>query len=233
MGEPAAARHDKHTPHIWRYTLIGVLTLAPLWVTWLVFDFILGLLFRLGSPWVGALARAARPWSEALADGLLHPWFRFVLAVLITIVLLYTVGWAASRVVGKRLLALIEALLRRVPLADTIYGATKKLIAVMREPPSGVQRVVLINFPSREMKTIGFVTRVMKDSVGGRELAAVYVPTAPNPTSGYIEIVPLDDLTPTEWTVDEAMRFIMTGGTNAPDAVAFGDRRAVVRTPDA
>lgn len=78
------------------------------------------------------------------------------------------------------------------------------------------------------MKTIGFVTRVMKDRATGRDLAAVYEPTAPNPTSGYIEIVPVDDLTPTEWSVDEAMRFIMTGGTNAP-----ADLRFTAAAPDA
>lgn len=228
MTPEAAAPSGKRTAHFWRHVLIGLLTLAPLWVTWIVFDFILGLLHRLGSPWVAGLARAVRPWSEALAESLLHPWFRFVLAVLITLALLYTVGWTASRVVGKRLLALLETLLKRVPLAHTIYGATKKLIAVMREPPSGVQRVVLINFPAREMKTIGFVTRVMKDRATGRDLAAVYEPTAPNPTSGYIEIVPVDDLTPTEWSVDEAMRFIMTGGTNAP-----ADLRFTAAAPDA
>jgi uncharacterized membrane protein len=71
------------------------------------------------------------------------------------------------------------------------------------------------------MKAVGLVTRVMTDRDSGESLAAVYVPTSPNPTSGYIEIVPVADLVPTDWTLDEAMSFIMTGGTTSPDTVSF------------
>ena len=71
------------------------------------------------------------------------------------------------------------------------------------------------------MKAVGFVTRVMRDPNTDAELAAVYVPTSPNPTSGYIEIVPLKDVVQTDWTVEEAMAFVITGGTNAPEELAF------------
>jgi uncharacterized membrane protein len=207
--------------HCWRYIIFGVLTLAPLWVTWLVFEFVLGLLYRFGLPWVSALARGVRPISGALSDLLLHPASRFALAVVITLTLLYLVGLAATRVVGKRLIERLEALLARLPLVHAIYGATKRFISAVREQPPGLQRVVLINFPSSQMKAVGFVTRVLTDQTTGREIAAVYVPTSPNPTSGYIEIVPVEDVVSTDWTVEEAMRFVMTGGTNAPAQVRF------------
>jgi uncharacterized membrane protein len=71
------------------------------------------------------------------------------------------------------------------------------------------------------MKTVGLVTRFLKDTNTGRELAAVYVPTTPNPTSGYLEIVPLDQVTSTDWTVDEALAFIMSGGAVAPDSMNY------------
>jgi uncharacterized membrane protein len=61
----------------------------------------------------------------------------------------------------------------------------------------------------------------MCDETSGRELAVVYVPTSPNPTSGYIEIVPLEDVVQTGWTMEEAMSFVMTGGANAPDRVRY------------
>jgi uncharacterized membrane protein len=61
----------------------------------------------------------------------------------------------------------------------------------------------------------------MRDDTTGRELAVVYVPTSPNPTSGYIEIVPLEKVVQTDWTMEEAMSFVMTGGTNAPDRVRY------------
>ena len=82
-------------------------------------------------------------------------------------------------------------------------------------------RVVLIDFPHTEMKTLGFVTRVMREAGTGRELAAVYVPTTPNPTSGYLEIVPVEKITPTDWNVDQAMSFIISGGAVAPDTIPF------------
>jgi uncharacterized membrane protein len=71
------------------------------------------------------------------------------------------------------------------------------------------------------MKSVGFVTRVLKDEHTGADLAAVYVPTTPNPTSGYLEIVPVAQLTPTSWTIDEAMSFIISGGAVSPEKVPF------------
>ncbi len=71
------------------------------------------------------------------------------------------------------------------------------------------------------MKTVGLVTRTFHDMVTRRELVAVYVPTTPNPTSGYLEIVPVSDLTLTNWTLDEAMTFIVSGGAIAPDEINF------------
>ena len=78
-----------------------------------------------------------------------------------------------------------------------------------------------------QMKSIGFVTRVMREQGTGRELAAVYVPTTPNPTSGYLEIVPVEKMTPTDWTVDQAMSFIISGGAVAPDFIPFSVPKSV------
>lgn len=211
-------------PHAQRYLLTGLLALLPLWVTWLVFNFALGILSRLGRPWVQGFARGlGRVWPGG-AEVLLTPFFESALAVILTLLGLYTLGWATSRVFGKRLLEWFESLLARVPLVNGIYGAAKKVLAAFQSKPEGVQRVVLINFPSREMKAVGLVTRTVVDEVSGRELAVVYVPTAPNPTSGYMEIVPVENLVSLDWTIDEAMRFILTGGTSSPDRIAFESR---------
>ncbi len=208
-------------PHFLRYLLIGFFTVAPLWVTWFVLDFVFSLLARTGAPLLRGLAMGLRPWSEPLADWLIHPTVQYLLAALVTLGGLYLVGVVTSLVVGRQLLALMERALARLPLVQTIYGATKRFLETMREPPVPGQRVVLISFPSPEMKAVGFVTKVMTDPDTGRKLAAVYVPTSPNPTSGYIEIVPLDDVVQTDWSVEEAMSFVMTGGTNAPDRLRF------------
>ena len=111
--------------------------------------------------------------------------------------------------------------IHRIPLVQTVYGAIKKFISVLQTKPDNVQRVVLIEFPSPQMKTVGFVTRVLTDQRTGKQLAAVYVPTTPNPTSGYLEIVPLENLVATDWSMDEAMTFIISGGAVAPDHIQY------------
>ncbi len=133
-------------------------------------------------------------------------------------VALYLVGLAASFVFGQRLLAAFESLISRIPLVHTIYGGTKKLMTLMQNKPGSTQRVVLIGFPSPTLKTIGFVTRTFVDA-DGREMAAVYVPTTPNPTGGYLEIAAVEDLIATDWTVDQAMAFILSGGAAGPDTL--------------
>ena len=100
-------------------------------------------------------------------------------------------------------------------------GCASQLLDILQTKPDGTQRVVLIDFPHTQMKSIGFVTRVMREQGTGRELAAVYVPTTPNPTSGYLEIVPVELITPTDWSVDQAMSFIISGGAVSPDSIPF------------
>ncbi|WP_346950084.1 DUF502 domain-containing protein [Dyella sp.] len=202
-----------------RYLLTGLLTFIPLWVTWLVFKFVLGLLAGIGTPVVGALVGAVGQASPALGTSLNRGWLLFVLALVLTVLALYLLGWLANRVIGQRLLEAFDGLLARIPLVQTIYGGTKKLMAVLQQKPSGVQRVVLIDFPRQGMKVVGFVTRVMIEEGTGREMAAVYIPTTPNPTGGYLEVVPVDELTPTDWTMDQAMAFIISGGAVAPDTL--------------
>jgi len=207
--------------HIGRYILIGFFTVAPLWVTWLVFDFLFSLLAKTGSPFLRAGARMVRPFSELLADWLVNPSVQYVLAAALTLIGLYVVGLLTSMVVGRQLIAAVERLVARLPGVQTIYGATKRFLQTLHKPPVTGQRVVLIAFPSPEMKAVGLVTKVFTDADTGEELAAVYVPTSPNPTSGYIEIVPMREVVQTDWSMEEAMTFVMTGGTNAPDTVRF------------
>jgi len=211
----------RFTPHMQRYLLTGVLTVIPIWITWLVFEFIFKQLSGMGMPWVRALARGLRPTQPALSEWLVASWFHSALAVVLTLLALYLLGWITTLVIGKRLIGLVDWVMNRIPLVQTIYGGVKKLLTALQQKPDRVQRVVLISFPTPEMKTVGFVTRVLRDHRTGKELAAVYVPTTPNPTSGYLEIVPLDKLVSTDWTIDEAMTFIISGGAVAPDKIHY------------
>ena len=203
----------------WFFT--GLLTLLPIWLVWIVFKFVLTLLSQISAPLVGPLSgRLAAAWPAVLG-WLDDPWAQSAIAVVATLAVIVAVGALARRVVGQRMLAWFEALIARIPLLKTVYGSARQLLDLLQKKPDGTQRVVLIDFPHREMKCVGFVTRVIREQGTGRELAAVYVPTTPNPTSGYLEVVPVDRLTPTDWTVDEAMSFIISGGAVSPDTMPF------------
>lgn len=210
--------------HFQRYLLTGLLTVFPLWLTVIVFQFVLTHLSRLGAPLVDAIGAGIGTALPELGAAFDVEWLRFVLAIVVTVGALYGLGWLANKVFGRRLLEAVDSLMERIPLVQTIYGGTKKLLRVLEKKPEGSQRVVLIEFPRPGVKAVGLVTRTLRDATTGIELAAVFVPTTPNPTSGYLEIIPVDELTPTDWTVDQAMAFIISGGAVSPDTVPY--RRA-------
>ena len=204
-----------------RAFLTGLLTLLPIWLVWIVFKFVFGLLSGLSAPVVApALVHLVRTDPEMLG-WLAAPWVQTAIALAATVGFVILVGLLARRVVGQKLLSWFERLIARIPLAKTIYGSARQLLDLLQTKPDGTQRVVLIDFPHNEMKSVGFVTRILRDELTGAELAAVYVPTTPNPTSGYLEVVPMDRLTPTDWNVDQAMTFIISGGAVSPDRIPF------------
>ncbi|MGE8232990.1 MAG: DUF502 domain-containing protein [Stenotrophomonas sp.] len=208
-------------PSLQRLFLTGLLTLLPIWLTWVVVKFVFVLLSGISSPLIVPLSeRIAASFPDYLG-WIKVEWMQDITALLATLLVILLVGILSRRVIGQQLLRWFGAVIRRIPLASIIYDSAKKLLDILQTKPGSTQRVVLIDFPHRDMKSIGLVTRVLKEQGSGRELAAVYVPTTPNPTSGYLEIVPVELLTPTDWTVDQAMSFIISGGAVAPDSVPF------------
>ncbi|MGY0328717.1 DUF502 domain-containing protein [Xylella fastidiosa subsp. multiplex] len=218
-------------PSLQRIFLTGLLTLLPVWLTWVVVKFVFSLLSGVSSPWVVPLSEriaASFPgylgWIQAL-------WVQNTIALGVTLLAILFVGTLSRRMIGQRLLRWFEAIMRRIPFASVIYDSARKLLDILQTQPGSTQRVVLIDFPHRDMKAVGLVTRVIRDRDTGQELAAVYVPTTPNPTSGYLEIVPVEQLTPTNWSVDQAMSFIISGGAVSPDSIPF--RRTTNQHEDA
>lgn len=221
-----------HHLRVQRYLITGLLTLLPLWLTWVVFSFVLQILSSISAPGITALTSSLAGTFPGALGWLDDSWVQFLIALVATVLLIYAVGFAANRVFGQRLLAVFERVITKVPLVQTIYGGTKKLLDLVSTKPEGAQRVVLVDFPHRDMKAVGLVTRTLRDDATGREYAAVYVPTTPNPTSGYLEVVPVDRLTPTDWSLDQAMAFIISGGAIAPDRIRFERDDAVPSTQD-
>jgi len=214
------AHGPAHRTSVQKVFLTGLLTLLPLWLTWVVVKFVFVLLSDISRPVIGPLLHDISIGNPALR-WLDQLWVQTALALIATIAVILLSGVMARRVIGQRLLRWFEVVIARIPLASIIYGSARKLLDILQTQPDGTQRVVLIDFPHNEMKSVGFVTRILREQGTGRELAAVYVPTTPNPTSGYLEVVPVEKLTPTDWTVDQAMSFIISGGAVAPDTIPF------------
>ena len=203
------------------YFITGLLTLIPIWLVIIVFTFVFGLLSDLSRPLIEPVSAHLLKANPMMFGWLAQPWAQTAIGIAFTVMFILAVGMMTRRVIGQRLLGWFEALIGRIPLAKTIYGSARKLLDMLQTKPDGTQRVVLINFPHENMKSVGFVTRILTDEISGEELAAVYVPTTPNPTSGYLEIVPVSQLIPTDWTADQAMAFIISGGAVAPDRIPF------------
>jgi uncharacterized membrane protein len=201
--------------------LAGLLAITPLVVVWLVFSFFLGVLSNAGHPLAAELADFIEARVPAATPWLSDPGVQFVIAVVVALLMLYLIGAIASRMFGAKMIQIFETLVARIPLVDTIYAAAKKLVDVLRKKPEGAQRVVLIDFPLPGQKCLGFVMRTFPDSRTGEELATVYVPTAINPTAGFLQIVPVAKLVPTDIPTDQAMTMIISGGAVSPDHLSI------------
>lgn len=204
--------------------IAGVLTVIPLLVVWIVLDFVFAILFAVGSPVATAFTMFITDRFATAEPILVNPVFQWVVAIICALLLLYAIGSIASRVIGKKVIELIETLIARIPFVQTIYSASKKLITMLQQKPDQAARIVLIDYPHPGMKTIGLVTRTFQDSKTGEELAAVYVPTAFNPTAGFLQIVPMSSLLPTSMTMDQAMTMIVSAGALGPEQLSIAPK---------
>ncbi|MDX5330559.1 MAG: DUF502 domain-containing protein [Pseudomonadota bacterium] len=201
----------------WPQTLaVGAITLAPLaltvWALWL--------LAKLAALLGSLVIRPIGAWFGAGPPGV----FTTVLEILTAVIILTVVGILARGAAGKAVGQAVDDLIGRIPIGRTVYSSAQKLIASFQSPMEQAQKVVLIDFPSEEMKTVGLVTQIFTAADTGEELAAVYVPTTPNPTSGYVEIVPVDRLVWLDWTLNEAVQFVVSAGVTAPERIKYRTR---------
>lgn len=215
----------------------GVLLLVPVIVTALLIRYIYRAALLVG---VGLLNLVTKGLNWAfdlqLRDSgfnvIAATWYESLLAVVLTFVMLYLLGWLGTNAVGRRIIDLIEALLQRIPFVDMVYGAMKRMVQALSGPSKDGeegQKVVLIDFPTENMKALGFMTNIISDRATGQRYGTVFVPTTPNPTSGYMELVPIERVTYTDLTMDAALTMVLSGGASAPVDIALarhGDRGA-------
>lgn len=179
-----------------RYVIAGIIFWVPILVTYGVVHFLYGLFDKIMQV----------PPFKMLTVGLGH-WAAIVGFVIIIATLVVT-GFFIANYFGKKIIYWGELILARIPLVSSIYSTVKQsLEMIFSEKSHSFREVAMVRFPSQESWSIGFVTNKEKG------ILTVFVPTTPNPTSGYILFVPAEKAQILDMTVDEALKFVVSLGT--------------------
>jgi len=205
-----------------RYLIAGLLIWLPLGVTYLAFRFLLDAVDRL-------LVLLPQSFQPDTLLGFHIPGFGALLAV----VLLLVTGLLVANFVGRELIGWWEDLLNRIPGVRTIYSGVKGLTeTLVSGSGASFRKVALIEYPRKGLWSVGFVTAsgiAEIDERTGRRQVCVFIPTTPNPTSGFIVMVPEEELIELQMGTDQAMKMIVTLGVVAPPtAVSSSATRADV-----
>lgn len=166
-------------------------------------------------------------WMFTTIDNILQPvissiWGRTVPGVGfgIMIILVYLAGVIASNIGGRRLIHFGESLLERVPVVRPIYTVIKQTLDIFSTPgKTGFKQVALVEFPRKGTRTIGFITNETLDK-SGEKLVYIFIPTAPNPMSGFLQIVREEEVIRTDISVDDALKMVISAGRVIPDEIS-------------
>lgn len=229
----------------------GLATVLPIWLTWVVAKFVFGIM-RDASGWVVKAFLSSdygkpvlEKWTlnltqlevklghEPTVDELIAnlpnhvQWGIAIFSVLLTIFLLYIIGLFTANLFGRRILEALELLVDRVPLVKTVYRASKQVLTTFtNEQARNFQRVVLIPFRDKGTWSIGFITSIQKDTVTGEEICATFVSTTPNPAVGYVYFLKRSELIELDWTIEDAIRLVMSGGILTPGQITLEPKPA-------
>ncbi len=204
-----------------RRLVAGLLVVLPVFVTFFVIKFVFNLLGGILSPVVTKtlILMGYVPGNIRFDDFIITSF-----ALVLTFVLLYFIGVFATNVIGKFMLNFFEGVLHKTPIINNIYKSSKKLIELVSLPGrKAFKRVVIVEFPRAGMKVISFVTGGIKCN-DGAELTSVFIPTTPNPTSGFLIYLPEKDIVETNMTIEEGMKLIVSGSILVPEEIKFSSK---------
>jgi uncharacterized membrane protein len=149
------------------------------------------------------------------------------LGVLVAILVLVMIGFLTAGLVGRNLVGLGERLLDRMPVIRGVYGAIKQVVeTVLKEQSEAFRQVILIQYPRKQSWAIGFVTGEPSGHIQSgtpKDVVNVFLPTTPNPTSGFLLFVPRDEIQELRMTVEEGIKMVVSGGIVTPAAPAEAD----------
>ena len=195
--------------HLRRYLVAGLLVWIPLGVTIFILRVLIGLMDR----------------TLLLIPQQYHPeeWFGFTipgLGLILTLLVLLITGLLAANIVGRSMVGLWESMLDRIPVVRSVYSAAKNFAEIVfSDSGQSFKKVLLIEYPRKGVYSLAFQTATNLGEVQGRtgeEMICTFVPTTPNPTSGYIIILPKKDIIELDMEIDEALKMIISLGVVVP-----------------
>lgn len=200
---------EHKSPYFKRYLIAGLLVWVPVWVTLLVIHFIINLLDKT----VGLLPEAYQPQNLL---GFSIPG----LGLLLSLAVVFGTGVFIVHFLGHKLVNAWEAILARIPLVRTIYSSVKQVVAtVLSTGGDSFRKVLLVEYPRKGLWSIAFLTSHAWETLHketGQEMITVFIPTTPNPTSGFLIFVPKAEVRELDISVDEALKFVISLGVLEP-----------------
>jgi len=140
--------------------------------------------------------------------------------IIISILLITFIGWLSLSFIGKRLLKILEDTLKKIPILRTIYSAITQMTETFTKSKGKKKNVVLVEYPRKGSWAVGFATKKNSGEITNKakkKLINVFIPTTPNPTSGFLLMFPQDEVIYLDMTFEEASRFIVSAGTSNPN----------------
>lgn len=207
---------------VWRTLGAGLLVWVPLiftvWLTWFFVDKFVRTVEHLVRAGLTPFRFLAERYEMLAFLNYLN--FPFAIGVLIALLLFLGTGILTRLYVGRRIIALGEKIVKVIPVVNRVYGAVQQIRDVFVGRQGAVfQQVCLVEYPRPGMVAMAFITSsehgLVQEAIG-KELVAVFVPTTPNPTSGYLVYLPPDEVQTLDISVEEAMKLIISGGAYIP-----------------
>ena len=139
--------------------------------------------------------------------------------IIISIILITFIGWLSLSIIGKKLLEIFNNILKRIPILRTIYSAFEQMLDMFTKSNKKSKNVVLVEYPRKGSWAVGFATKENKSEISHKSkqnLVNVFVPTTPNPTSGFLLMFPKEEVIYLDMSFEEASRFIVSAGSSEP-----------------
>jgi uncharacterized membrane protein len=191
------------------YLIAGLLIWVPVMVTVWVVRFVSGILDQ-------SIVLLPPSWRPEAVFGQYVPGFGIVLALLV----LFLTGWLARDLLGEKLIEGVEALVRKIPVVGAVYGGAKAFSeTVLTDKGTSFKQVLIVEFPRKGTWSFGFLTAERLEEIPARiggDMIAVFVPTTPNPTTGFIVFVRREEVVFLDMSVDDAFKMILTLGVVSP-----------------